>query len=220
MQYISESVRGAAQYLWESARSIYESVQISILNSNTPMETKIILHRACARTESMDVSLTKIQQILDSDKRSVHMTNYAQQTPLHVACQCNPPSLEVIAKLIQYGAHLNNWDAYGKTPLHYACENESATVPLMELLVNAGADVNYKYVNGTGNTPLHAACRVTEPSDSIIEYLIQKGADANKRNMFGDTPTDYLKCKDHVRTRDDYGNSIWYPIHDRCALGL
>jgi ankyrin repeat protein len=112
-----------------------------------------------------------------------HFRGREMRTPLHsAACYGN---LEVVQKLIEYGADISAEDLDGCTPLHLASEGHSPKNGfIVRLLLDLGADVNARAKNGL--TPLHKAS--TFRALELARVLLGHGADVNARDADGRTP--------------------------------
>lgn len=139
--------------------------------------------------------------------------NEDRETPLHSAvsegnldlidlllrCQANvnsvggndnvPPlhytnDIEIVRKLIEYKANVNDADKYGDIPLHYAVLEKD--MGMMQLLLAKKANINAQ--NRFGDTPLHFA-----RGQEMAQYLITNRADINLRNDQENTPLDSIQ---------------------------
>ncbi len=96
---------------------------------------------------------------------------------------------EVLVKLIEGGADINEKKDDGDTPLLWAIHENNTE--LFFLLIEKGADIKYAKSKIDSNTPLlDATCTLmiltNDPEVSIMS--IEKGADINVKNDDGDTP--------------------------------
>jgi len=98
---------------------------------------------------------------------------------------CDSGNVDVVKKLLYYGAEADIANDYGVTPLMYAVQ--SGSYELVELLLNQNVNPNKKPYDG--NTALHAALRAG--NDSIAELLLRNNADVNIENNSGLTPLHY-----------------------------
>jgi len=98
---------------------------------------------------------------------------------------CDSGNIDLVKKLLSYGAEPNIANEYGVTPLMYAVQ--SGSYELVELLLSQNVNLNKKPFDG--NSALHAALR--SGNDSIAELLLRNNADANVENNFGLTPLHY-----------------------------
>ena len=98
-------------------------------------------------------------------------------TPLLLVC--NEAQLELVQKLIEHGADVNQAENEGMTPLMVACEAETDVESILEViavLVEAGADINA--MSKDGITPLFlAACWDT---DELMQALVDNGASVDR----------------------------------------
>jgi ankyrin repeat protein len=117
----------------------------------------------------------------------VNARDYADFTPLMMACHGDTPSLEVIKALLGAGADVNAEDGHGLTALMHAARYE-ASAEVIKALLDAGADVNAQ-AKGTlhGRTALIYAetrgsvmgGRLKAEHIEIITLLLDNGADAS-----------------------------------------
>ena len=108
--------------------------------------------------------------------------DYAMCTPLHSAAYYG--NLDIVRKLIEYGANISAEDVEGWTPLFIASDGRHLKVlSVIRLLVERGADVNARAEDGS--TPLHRAssCRALE----VVRLLLEHGADVEAVDDDGET---------------------------------
>ena len=98
-------------------------------------------------------------------------------TPLHIAAAA--AAGEVVADLLDGGAHPDVADATSATPLHYAAAGHSGSAAAV--LAARGADVGAATAKGV--TPLHAAAR--RDAVSVAGVLLDHGADVGAQNAGG-----------------------------------
>ena len=116
-----------------------------------------------------------------------HLQGNRNWTPLHSAAYYG--DLEVVQKLIEYGANIGPEDVYGSTPLHIASDgrdvkDRSALQPsILRLLLERGADVNARAKDGS--TPLHTASKFGAPE--VVRVLLEHGADVKAEDNDGRT---------------------------------
>lgn len=109
-------------------------------------------------SESLDIHKLLIDKIND-----INLTNYRNQTMLHVACMFNLNN--VVKFLIEHGLNIDHVDTLQMTPLHWACKK--GNLEMVKLLVKHGAITNSKDIQE--QTPIDTAkCR---KFDSIVEFL-------------------------------------------------
>ena len=116
-----------------------------------------------------------------------HVQGRLKSFPLHPAASLE--SLEVVQKLIAYGADIDARDEDGWTPLYWASEGyyfKDGSV--FRLLLECGADVNARaradnFDNFT--TPLHRASAYG--AVEVVRLLLEHGADVEALNVQGKT---------------------------------
>ena len=97
-----------------------------------------------------------------------------EQTALHLVCDRGDLALAKL--LIEHGAAVNVYDAWGFSPLHYATEHEPA---LAKLLLDQGADVNGENMR-PDMTPLDIA--ISANNTPVIELLKAAGGRSGRRD--------------------------------------
>jgi Ankyrin repeats (3 copies) len=103
-------------------------------------------------------------------------------TPLHSAAYYG--NLEIVKKLIEYGADISAEDLDGCTPLFIASEGRYLKDrAVIRLLVEHGADINARTMDGS--TPLHEAalCGALD----VVRLLLEHGADVEAKDDDGKT---------------------------------
>ena len=123
-----------------------------------------------------------------------HFHGREMQSPLHSAAYYG--DLEVVHKLIEYGADIGAEDLKGCTPLYFASEGvhlKDRTV--LRLLLEHGAGVNARTKDG--KTPLHEASKFG--ALEVARVLLEHGADVNARDADGVTPL-YSRMYESRRT--------------------
>ena len=101
----------------------------------------------------------------------------------HVGCHISKTLFQVLERLIEAGANVNEANAHKQSPLHLAAQNGHTQIT--QLLVQAGADLDFKDL--IGNTPLHTAFHNSHTG--IAKYLVASGANEFSRNLAGLTPS-------------------------------
>ena len=111
--------------------------------------------------------------------------------------------IDIVNKLINMGAKVDDQDEYGSTPLHYACFKKN--IDVIKALLDAGADINKKAMKpfvrlagistnkytGTHEIPLHNAC--AKGNLEVVKYLVSLGATLDAVDKSGKTPIQ--KCE-------------------------
>ncbi|MCJ8738410.1 hypothetical protein PDJAM_G00035590 [Pangasius djambal] len=102
------------------------------------------------------------------------------RTALHRACSRG--NVEIVRRLLEAGALIENKDKLDATAVHWACRGGS--LPVLELLLNHKGNLHAK--DKLQSTPLHVAVRTGHYE--CAEHLIHCGADVNAKDRDGDTP--------------------------------
>jgi ankyrin repeat protein len=94
-------------------------------------------------------------------------------TPLHIACQRNPP-LEIIqALLVACPQAATDKDILGNTPLHVAASNPETNPAIVRALLQVYCPIAISIIkNKEGLTALHMACRHAPSNERVIGLLI------------------------------------------------
>ena len=111
-----------------------------------------------------------------------HLRGYAMKTPLHSAAYYG--NLEVVQKLIEYGADIGAEDQYGCTPLYDGSEGiYPKDCSVLRFLLEHGADVNARA--NEGETPLLRAS--IHGALEVVRVLLEHGADVTAKDDRGRT---------------------------------
>ena len=130
----------------------------------------------------------QMAELLHHNGADPHCRTNEMRTPLHSAAYYG--DLEVVQKLIEYGADISAKDFEGCTPLCLALEGKLSEGRsfkngfVIRLLLELGADVNARTKNG--KTPLHKASIFGALEVACV--LLEHGADVNARQQDGRTP--------------------------------
>ncbi len=121
-----------------------------------------------------------------------HVHGYAKITPLHSATYFG--NLEVVQKLIEYGADINAEDRDGWTVLHWASSGSFfKDGSVLRLLLELGADVNAR--TKKGSTPLHKASYYG--ALEVVSLLLENGADVEAKDNDGRTSSQVAHKERH-----------------------
>jgi ankyrin repeat protein len=121
-------------------------------------------------------------ELLHHNGADPHIQGFNMNTPLHSAAYYG--DLEMVRKLIAYGADITAEDVRGRTPLYRASsERNFKCRPVVRLLLEHDADVNVR--TKEGKTPLHVAS--TAGALEIIRLLLEHGADVKAEDNDGRT---------------------------------
>ncbi|XP_063407315.1 uncharacterized protein LOC134691048 isoform X2 [Mytilus trossulus] len=116
-----------------------------------------------------------------SEYQNINMRRHNNTTPLYVACENG--HLQLLKKLLYYGADVSLRKKSGDSPLSAACENGHTSV-VRELL--AHSNVNKDDQNMKGYSPLYLACQ--NGHEKIVTILLQYDADCNLRSDLVSSP--------------------------------
>lgn len=169
---------------WELAKSVADGDREKIyrilrdnpnmVNYLSPVYGVTVLHLAVQHQ-----NLTSINCLLELNA-DVNIRDTTQgDTPLNIACSLGSNNMEIVEKLIQYGANVNVTDLDSTatscklpwSPLISACYGNC--IEAVKLLIDKGADINYAMDGGT--TAL-GECIILEHY-KIAYYLLLHGAD-------------------------------------------
>ncbi|KAK7078619.1 hypothetical protein SK128_002014 [Halocaridina rubra] len=144
---------------------------------NTP------LHLAAASNNNEEVVELLLHSVKGTTEYSsvLNALNNIKQTPLHRAAYCG--HLNVVKKLLEAGASVNEKERDGYTPLHLAITKGISHISIISALLDAGSDI-YN-INNFGNTGAHHAA--FNGHITLVESLLSKGFDVNRRNSKGNT---------------------------------
>ena len=111
-----------------------------------------------------------------------HIRGDSGVTPLQSAAYYG--SLEVVRKLIGYGANINAKNNGKMTPLHWASYGRNfKDGSVLRLLLEHGADINVQSADGW--TPLYVASK--EGALEAVRLLLEHGADVEAKDKDGKT---------------------------------
>ena len=85
--------------------------------------------------------------------------------------------INLINKMIKYGADVNQQTVYSRSPLLYILSGKKQNAEIASILIKAGADVNCKDKNG--KSPLFYALCQENPNIEIVKALVESGADCD-----------------------------------------
>ena len=105
----------------------------------------------------------------------IRFENKAKMTLAHFASESNSP--ELLIRLKNLKAPLNNRDLYGWTPLHTAAFN--GNLQIVKLLIEAGLDKDARTIDG--KTPYLLA--IEEKKTDVAEYLVSVSADQGEQKV-------------------------------------
>lgn len=100
---------------------------------------------------------------------------------LSLGASCRLGHVDVVKKLLENGADVNQHSELFGTPLVAACTD--GHIALISVLLTAGANIN---LCAAHHTPLTAACEGRH--FEIVNKLFEEGADINKNNRFFESP--------------------------------
>lgn len=107
----------------------------------------------------------------------------------------NPrPDLEVLRRLKESGAKINEKDNIGKAAVYEYFKHPKPSLPILDYLLKNGLEVN-------GNqgffqrTPLHWAMEHENPDLNVIKLLLNHGADGTVKDQVYRTPLEHHQVK-------------------------
>jgi len=121
-----------------------------------------------------------------------HVQGYIGNTPLHSAAYFG--NLEMVQKLIEYGADINARDRDRWTVLYWVSRGrffKDGTV--LRLLLELGADVNARARGG--ESPLHRASEYK--ALGVVALLLEHGADVEAEDIHGGTALQVAAVRGH-----------------------
>jgi ankyrin repeat protein len=123
-----------------------------------------------------------VVRLLIERDANINATGGWGNTALHSAATMGYE--EVVALLLDTGAHANTRDRQGVTPIMLACDNDHLGVVKMLVQHIEGQGLNDGNVDGW--TALHHATRWGH--DEVVRFLLLAGADPTIRDNRGRTP--------------------------------
>jgi ankyrin repeat protein len=150
-----------------------------------------------------------VRELLAGDPSLVGAVDAHRKTPLHLAAEHDHP--EVAELLLEAGAELEAWTAWGATPLEWAGVLGSRRTG--EVLVAHGARLTLATAAGLGliddlprlaredgavSAAFVLACR--NGHTEAARYLIDRGADVDARGFFGATGLHWAAHYGHADT--------------------
>ena len=144
-----------------------------------------------------DMDLARIEELLqdvaNQSEGVLQRQDEAGYRPLHTAgalSLSNPDkaavAVDIVGRLIQAGADVNDADSKGNTPLHWAARAGDKDVVSRLLFKNAAIDAK----NQSGETPLHWAMRAGFRGLPVVAVLLESGARPSVANCNFRRPLD------------------------------
>ncbi len=182
------------QDLLNAAKYGYFETVVVLLGNNvdvtyTDIDQNTALHvAALGKTEPTNNNCchAEVIKILGDAGANVHIYNGDGMTPLHVAIDNDEPKPDIVMRLIEICADINqptllkfNEDQSSsqfikdKKPLHLSVEKGHESITMLLLVNNANVNLTDKH----GRTPLHIA--VTKGSPDTVQLLVDAGADTD-----------------------------------------
>jgi ankyrin repeat protein len=178
-KFITEAMR---RKYWQSVRQLVDSGYVPVdmaLDDNFSL-----LHFAC-KSDQVDVDFVEWlvrDYKVDANSRHIPMNSFLYEgfTAIHIASTIgNKSHLQVIRKLVEYGADVNVRDFRGATALHYVKNIETT-----QLLLSLRAHVNSRDIYGF--SPLISiADRCVAGDIELLKFLLDRGADVNATDIPG-----------------------------------
>jgi ankyrin repeat protein len=155
-----------------------------------------------------DGAIAAVRELLERDPALVGATDVHRKTPLHLAAEHD--HAEVARLLIEAGADIEAWTAWGATPLEWAGVLGSrgagdvllAHGARLTLASAAGLGlldaVDEMSVDGAVSAALVLACR--NGHTDVARLLLDRGADVNARGFIGATGLHWAAINGHAET--------------------
>ncbi|HYI29876.1 MAG TPA: ankyrin repeat domain-containing protein, partial [Bradyrhizobium sp.] len=140
-----------------------------------PVDPKVAAVIAAVRSRDR----ATLETLITADPALVTSKDASGSSPLHHAAGFG--TLDILASLIDKGAHVNAKNRRGSTPLFWALDDEAK----VRLLVSRGAAVNIKQVEG--RTPVYQASLLGNGLP-VLRFLLDNGGDPNVATLIGLTP--------------------------------
>lgn len=159
---------------------------LSMFSTNDSINKKFLKY--CA---SDDLTFEGLKNYLESEEIiNIQYKNDFNQTALHIICQNEKVSIDIVKYLIDRGANTNCEDLmYKSTPFHFACLNTNVSDKIIKLFEQNGADINLK--DESGKTPMNY---LLENKPEIGFFLIKSGLHYNTlHESFYDSITPYCE---------------------------
>ncbi|KAJ7388702.1 hypothetical protein OS493_036141 [Desmophyllum pertusum] len=123
--------------------------------------------------------ISDLKQLLQADPKCANSVGWHGLTPLHQAALKS--NQELVDLLLQFGANVNQPNAYGETPLHLACQ--AASLTFLHKFLEIGAELRAE--DSAGRTCIHHAAK----SGSVLKlhYLAACGLSLKTRDNKGQT---------------------------------
>ncbi|GAB6033750.1 hypothetical protein CHUAL_013874 [Chamberlinius hualienensis] len=188
-KYALSTVNSKGKHLSNYTHTIYTSQDLKLLLIHgVPIDSLIKLYLNKSEVNSYD-----LVEVLFSWKYDIFHLNTDSNKFSFLSKAClstgetlfhlfNKLPLNIVSKLIEYGADVNSMHKWGGTPLHIAAY--SLKFNLIELLIKNGANINAKNVKQ--QTPW--LMRITTSSFIINCFLLENGADVNTADYEDVTP--------------------------------
>jgi ankyrin repeat protein len=143
-----------------------------------------------------------VSRLLIERGANIDVTGCEGKTAIHYAVE--EEAEEVVALLLDNGAHANSRDVYGFTPLMDACDNDHLDV--VKMLVQHIGRQGVRTRSYDGTTALH--CAAESGNDEMVRILLLAGADPTIRDYDGRTPRAFA---------ENYYDIEFEEEHERCV---
>jgi len=142
-------------------------------------------------------------ELLHYNGANLDVQGQCMRFPLHSAAYYG--DLEVVQKLIEFGADIDSEDEDGRTPLYQLSEGVHLKDPtVVRLLLDRGVDVNARA--NDGSTALHRAA--VWGAIKVARMLLEHGANFEAKDDDDRTPLHYAKERQHsdvTKLLSEYG---------------
>lgn len=151
----------------------------------------------------------------------LNLQNYNQETCVHLACAMN--NLNVLQKMMVYGANVNVLDSNGNTALHLAIENENddcvrSLLNTTSTVMDRKIDIDLSVYNDSGFTALHIASM--KNNFKVVAMLNDKATKNYRLSIFDDMDGKHGNNALHIAIQSNAHDVAEYLIINKCISPL
>lgn len=180
-----------------------------------------IIH-LCVKSNDRTI-MERLLEILHKFKLDelLNLQNYNQETSVHLACEMN--NVNVLQKMMEYGANVNVLDSNGNTALHVAIQNgkDDCVLTLLNTtltVLDRKIDVDLSVFNDFGYTPLHLASM--KNNLNVVEMLSDKATQKHCLSIFDDMDIKHGNNALHIAIQSNARDVAEYLIVNKCISPL